>query len=190
MDDAELLPEEGSLVLQKAGEKTWLAHKVTQEKVELPEPPAGETWELCFTEEGVGYVDSGSTSLWTHEQLKLSVYASPDGTTWVSTKTGSQTKTLKDFKADHQCTKIEVPLVVGVMEIHAALFRQTAGGSVWWNLLDVHHGCKLETKLWGIQVGLQLHPGVGTLWHKAWVGTHPSEKVASLHQGCCRRVSI
>jgi hypothetical protein len=142
-EDAELLPEEGSLVLQAAGGTTWLAHTVTQERVELQAPPAGEAWELCFTEDGVGYVDSGSTSLWAHRQLKVGLYAASDGTTWVSTASGSQTKTLQDFKAEHEVTKITVPLSVGSMEVEAAMFRQNAGGRVWWNLLDVSKGCKL-----------------------------------------------
>lgn len=145
-EDAELLPEGGSLVLQAAGGITWLAHTVTQERVALQAPPAGEAWELCFTDDGVGYVDSGSTSLWAHEQLKLSLYAAPDGTTWVSTSSGSQVKTLQDFKTEHEIAKIAVPISVGGLEAEAAMFRRNAGGRVWWNLLDVSKGCKLTLK--------------------------------------------
>jgi hypothetical protein len=140
-ENAILAPHRNWLFLGLQDDKPWLAHGLTQEKVLLPQAPVGESWELLFTDdEGMGYLDCGSESQWAQDLLKKGIFVAPSGELHVASSSGlSSVKSLAEYQADHELTKIvvEVGLSRASVTMRSALFRQRAGARVWWSIEDL-----------------------------------------------------
>ena len=132
----QILPLVGLLHLEApatVGDAWAISHRVTQERVVLPEPRSGQ-WLLGYNDEGLGFLDDaeeeGQQGLWVVDRLKMVLYKDDNGVEVLRSRAG-QRMLLQDFLTEKSDVNIDWDATGKPNPEHvyrAAVFRRIEGG--------------------------------------------------------------
>lgn len=145
--EAVLVPQAPFLALDidPQTQRTWLCHRLTQERACLDSGDARGEWSIEYTDEGEAYIDSGEESRFAQDVLKLGVYEA--GGEWYIGD-GTRSMAWDEWSSERKEFEATIPFgrSASLVNLCFAKFRNTYGARLWWRLDSLYRVSGLSAR--------------------------------------------